>query len=94
MIILQNRNVKIKPMPGNNRSKVGIDVVEKIISLKEVDQEFLTNKTILTYLGGVSKEYIKDLRESGVLPYYKVRNTIFYKVSDVRKMVEKNKVIC
>ena len=74
-------------MSGKNRSKAGIDVVEKIISLKEVDQEFLTNKTILAYLGGVSKEYIKDLRESGVLPYYKVRNTIFYKVSDVRKMV-------
>lgn len=84
----------IKPMSGKNRSKVGIDVVEKIISLKEVDQEFLTNKTILAYLGGVSKEYIKDLRESGVLPYYKVRNTIFYKVSDVRKMVEKNRIIC
>lgn len=81
-------------MQGKNRSKVGIDVVEKIISLKEVDQEFLTNKTILTYLGGVSKEYIKDLRESGTLPYYKVRNTIFYKVSDVRKMVEKNRIIC
>lgn len=43
-------------MVGKNRSKVGIDVVEKIISLKEVDQEFLTNKTILAYLGGVSKE--------------------------------------
>lgn len=83
----------IKPMPGKNRSKVGIDVVEKIISLKEVDQEFLTNKTILAYLGGVSKEYIKDLRESGVLPYYKVRNTIFYKVSDVRKMIEKNRIV-
>ena len=82
----------IKHMPGKNRSKVGIDVV-KIVSLKEVDQEFLTNKTILAYLGGVSKEYIKDLRESGILPYYKVRNTVFYKVSDVRKMIEKNKVV-
>lgn len=81
-------------MGDKYHSKVGIDVVEKTISLKEVDQEFLTNKTILAYLGGVSKEYIKDLRESGTLPYYKVRNTIFYKVSDVRKMVEKNRIIC
>ena len=79
-------------MPVKNRSKVGIDVVEKIISLKEVDQEFMTNKTILAYLGGVSKEYIKDLRESGVLPYYKLRNTIFYKVSDVKKMIERHMV--
>ena len=83
----------IKPMQGKNRSKVGIDVVEKIISLKEIDQEFLTNKTILAYLGGVSKDFVRDLRETGALPYYKVRNTILYKVSDVRKMIEKNKVV-
>ena len=68
----------IKPMPGKNRSKVGIDVVEKIISLKEVDQEFLTNKTILAYLGGVSKEYIKDLREAGILPT--IRCAILYSI--------------
>lgn len=74
-------------------TKVGIDVVEKIISLKEIDQEFLTNKTILAYLGGVSKDFVRDLRETGALPYYKVRNTILYKVSDVRKMIEKNKVV-
>lgn len=76
-------------MSDRFRTKVGIDVVEKVITMKEIDQEFLTNKTILAYLGGVSKEYIKDLRESGILPYYKVRNTIFYKVSDVKKMIER-----
>lgn len=80
-------------MTPKHHTKVGIDVVEKVISLKEIDQEFLTNKTILAYLGGVSKEYIKDLRVSGILPYYKVRNTIFYKVSDVRRLIEENKVI-
>lgn len=76
-------------MSDKFRTKVGIDIVEKVITMKEIDQEFLTNKTILAYLGGVSKEYIKDLRESGILPYYKVRNTIFYKVSDVKKMIER-----
>lgn len=76
-------------MSDGFRTKVGIDIVEKVITMKEIDQEFLTNKTILAYLGGVSKEYIKDLRESGILPYYKVRNTIFYKVSDVKKMIER-----
>lgn len=80
-------------MGDKYHSKVGIDVVEKIISLKEVDQEFLTNKTILAYLGGVSKDFVRDLRETGALPYYKVRNTILYKVSDVRKMIEKNKIV-
>lgn len=80
-------------MAPKYHTKVGIDVVEKIISLKEIDQEFLTNKTILAYLGGVSKDFVRDLRETGALPYYKVRNTILYKVSDVRKMIEKNKVV-
>lgn len=72
---------------------VSIDVVgKKTITLREQGQEFLTNKSILSYLGGVSKDFVQDLRESGLLPYYKVRNTIFYKIADVRKMMERNKV--
>lgn len=74
---------------NKNRTKVGIDIVEKVITMKEIDQEFLTNKTILAYLGGVSRDFIRNLRETGVLPFYKVRNTIFYKVSDVKKMIER-----
>ena len=73
--------------------KIGIQVVAKTVTMKEVDQEFLTNKTILSYLGGVSKDFIKDLRESGQLHYYKVNNTIFYKVADVRRLIEKNKIV-
>lgn len=76
---------------NKNRTKVGIDIVEKVITMKEIDQEFLTNKTILAYLGGVSRDFIRNLRETGVLPFYKVRNTIFYKVSDVKKMIEKHR---
>lgn len=80
-------------MTPKYHTKVGIDVIEKVVSLKEQDQEFLTNKSILAFLGGVSKDFVEDLRKSGELPYYKVRNTILYKVADVRKMIEKNKVI-
>lgn len=77
---------------NKNRTKIGIDIVEKVITMKEIDQEFLTNKTILEYLGGVSRDFIRNLRETGVLPFYKVRNTIFYKVSDVKKMIERHRV--
>lgn len=73
--------------------KIGIQVVAKTVTMKEVDQEFLTNKTILAYLGGVSKDFIKDLRQSGQLHYYKVNNTIFYKVADARRLIEKNKIV-
>lgn len=31
------------------KTRVGINVIEKVISLKEQDQEFLTNKTILSW---------------------------------------------
>ena len=71
---------------------MGINVVEKIISLKEQDKEFLTTKSLSVYLGGVSTDFIKDLRESGLLPYYKVRNTIFYKISDVKRLIEHNRM--
>ena len=74
------------------KTRVGINVIEKVISLKEQDQEFLTNKTILFYLGGVSKEFVRDLRESGELSYYKIRNTIFYKISDVKRLIENNRM--
>ena len=73
--------------------KLGIKVVADIITMKEAGQEFLTNKTILTFLGGVSKDFVKALREKGELHYYKVNNTILYKVSDVRKLIERNKVV-
>ena len=73
------------------KTRVGINVVEKIISLKEQDKEFLTTKSLSVYLGGVSKDFIKDLRESGELPYYKVRQTIFYKISDVKRLIENNR---
>ena len=79
-------------MPSRYHTKVGIDVIEKVVSLREQGQEFLTNKSILSYLGGVSKDFVDDLRRTGELPYSKVRNTILYKVADVRKMIEKNKV--
>lgn len=79
-------------MSDKYRTKVGIDIVEKVITMKEIDQEFLTNKTIMAYLGGVSRDFIRNLRETGVLPFYKVRNTIFYKVSDVKKMIERHRV--
>lgn len=62
------------------------------MTIKEQPQEYLTNKSIITYLGGVSKDFIKELRETGELPYCKVRNTIFYKVSDVRRLVEQNRI--
>lgn len=77
------------------RTRVGAAgvVARRTVSVKEENQKYLTGKTLQVYLGGVSKDFIKDLRESGELHFYKVRNTIFYKMSDVDKLVERGKVM-
>lgn len=68
-------------------------VARRTVSVREENQKFLTGKTLQVYLGGVSKDFIKDLRESGELHFYKVRHTLFYKVSDVDRLIEKGKVV-
>ncbi len=73
-------------------AKIRIEVVEKVVTMKEVGQAFLTTKSLMAYLGGVSRYFVQDLRDSGELPYYKVRNTVLFKVSDVDRLIKRNKV--
>lgn len=73
-------------------AQVRIEVIEKVVTMKEAGQAFLTTKSLMAYLGGVSRYFLKDLRETGELPYYKVRGTILYKVSDVDKLLKRNKI--
>ena len=47
---------------------------------------WLSNKEAAKYLG-VSKEWLKDRRESGTLHYSVVGNTIFYIKSEIDKLV-------
>lgn len=73
-------------------SKIRIEVIEKVVTMKEAGQGFFTTKSLMVYLGGVSKDFIKDLRESGELPFYKLRNTILYRVQDVDRMMIRKKI--
>lgn len=73
-------------------TKIRIEVVEKVVTMKEAGQGFFTTKSLMVYLGGVSKDFIKDLRESGELPFYKLRNTLLYKVQDVDRMMTRKKI--
>lgn len=73
-------------------SKIRIEVIEKVVTMKEAGQGFFTTKSLMVYLGGVSKDFIKDLRESGELPFYKLRNTILYRVQDVDRMMTRKKI--
>lgn len=62
------------------KTRVGINVIEKVISLKEQDQEFLTNKTILSYLGGVSRDFIRELQ---VVNFHIIRFVIPYSIKSL-----------
>ncbi len=65
---------------------------EVVKAVKPAEQEYFTTKSLMTFLGGVSRDFIDSLRENGQLPYCKVGHTIFFKVNDVRRYIEKNRV--
>lgn len=61
-------------------------------NIKTVEQEYLTTSSARKFLGGVSRDFLDNLRESGQLSYRKVGGMILFRVSDIRKLVEGNKV--
>ena len=75
------------------RASLNINVVEKVLSLKEQEQEFLTSKSLAVFLGGVSKAFIKHLREPGRLPLNRLRHPFLYKVKDVMRLIENNRIM-
>lgn len=73
-------------------AQIRVEVVAKVVTMKEVGQAFFTTKTLRAYLGGVSRDFLQDLRDSGELPFYKLRGTVLYKVSDVDRLLKRNKI--
>lgn len=70
------------------RTRAGI-VPAKV---EPVEQEYMTTKGVMDYLGGVSRDFVDDLKRSGRLPFCKIGHTILYKVSDVKKAIEKHRI--
>jgi hypothetical protein len=64
-----------------------------IMKVVKVDAQklWLSNKEAAKYLG-VSKDWLKDRRESGVLHYSVVGNTIFYIKSEIDNLIKSNAV--
>ena len=52
----------------------------------------MNNLLIVIGLQILANVFIKDLRESGELPFYKLRNTLLYKVQDVDRMMTRKKI--
>lgn len=61
--------------------------------VKVVEQEYLAGKEeVAKFLGGVSIDYVGSLMYSGKLPYSKTGRMVFFKVSDVRSLMESYRV--
>jgi hypothetical protein len=58
----------------------------------EVEKVWLNSKEAEAYLG-MSADFFKDLRANGQIRFYKVRGAIFYKKSDIDRLVEKSRVV-
>lgn len=58
----------------------------------KVNKIWLTNKEAQIYLG-MSADYLRYLRLDGQLHFYKLRGVIFYKKSDIDKLIETHKVV-
>lgn len=60
--------------------------------VKEVEKIWLSSKEVQWYLG-IGKDFLDNLRETGRIQYYKVGRTIFYRKTDIDKLIERNRVI-
>lgn len=54
--------------------------------------KWLTTERACDYLG-VSRDFLDNLRDRAELSFYKVGKTIFYSITDIDRLIIKNKVI-
>lgn len=57
-----------------------------------VTVKWLTTERACDYLG-VSRDFLDNLRDNAEIAFYKVGRTIFYSVTDIDRLILKNKVI-
>lgn len=63
----------------------------KQATVTQIEKIWLSNKEAQAYLG-VGMDFLKNLRSSGRIPFFKVGNTVLYRKRDIDKLIEKNRV--
>lgn len=64
----------------------------KTMIVRPVEKVWLSNKEAQRYLG-VGIDFFKRLRSSGQLPFSKVGSTVFYRKTDIDRLLERSRVI-
>lgn len=62
------------------------------LRIADVPKRWLNNKEAEKYLG-CKERFLRNLRSKGQLHFYKVGGHVLYDVSDLDKLVLKNKVV-
>jgi hypothetical protein len=82
--------------------KLGALMMEILLEVKAIAEQFRTpsdsnsdiwmdNVEVQEYLH-VSSKTLQRLRDAGLLQYSKIRGKIFYRRSDIHKMLEQNRI--
>ena len=59
--------------------------------MEQIEKEFLTPKEMAS-LFGITQETLRNWRRQGILPFFRINNTIRYSRSDVVECLSKFKV--
>lgn len=66
--------------------------INKTGKVQPVEKMWLSNAEAQAYLG-MGADFLKDLRQNAKISFYKVSHSIFYKKTDIDKLITKGRVI-
>lgn len=66
--------------------------VKKVGKVQPVEKMWLSNAEAQAYLG-MGAKFLKDLRQQAKIPFYKIAHSVFYKKSDIDRLITKGRVI-
>ena len=78
--------------PGLRKASYMETKVTRQGKVLDTEKVWLSNSEAQAYLG-MSAGFFKDLRANGQIHFYKVRGAVFYRKTDIDRLVEKGRVV-
>ena len=65
--------------------------VEKLCSNPGIGKDWLDNEDVC-FLLNISKRTLQHYRDYGILPFSRIGNKCYYKVADIKNMIDKSQI--